>query len=64
MPYSTLKPWQKQSVCPALTLPVRRVYNNGFVRNDSNHRYTTSRSTYADMLRFGWTGEGVVMCTP
>jgi hypothetical protein len=49
-------------ICPALTIPVWRAYNNGFVRNDSNHRYTTSRSQYAAMLGLGWKGEGVVMC--
>ena len=27
-----------------------------------NHRYTVSSSSYADMLRQGWTGEGVVFC--
>ena len=26
--------------CPAGWLSVNRAYNNGFVRNDSNHRFT------------------------
>ena len=35
--------------CPFGYLAVNRAYNNGFPRNDSNHRYTTSDSTWRDM---------------
>jgi len=49
-------------VCANDRVPVYRAYNQGYANNDSNHRYTTSRSTLADMQRFGWAGEGVVFC--
>ena len=51
--------------CPAGLLPVYRAYNNGFARGiDSNHRITSNRSDYLQTVSAGWTGEGVVMCTP
>jgi hypothetical protein len=50
--------------CPGWTLPVYRAYNNGFARNDSNHRYMTSAAVYAQMVAQGWSGEGAVMCAP
>nr|MBP8295529.1 hypothetical protein [Burkholderiales bacterium] len=49
-------------VCPADTIPVFRVYNNGYPQNDSNHRYTTSRMTREQMRALGWTDEGTVFC--
>jgi hypothetical protein len=49
--------------CPFGMLQVNRAYNNGFARNDSNHRFSTSDSTMAEMARKGWTVEGTVMCT-
>ena len=48
--------------CPAGWLSVNRAYNNGFVRNDSNHRFTTSDSSIREMGRKGWAVEGTVMC--
>ncbi|MBP8295166.1 MAG: hypothetical protein KAX84_03600, partial [Burkholderiales bacterium] len=48
--------------CPAETVAIRRVYNNGFKQNDSNHRYVTSVALYDEMTRLGWTGEGTVFC--
>jgi hypothetical protein len=51
-------------VCPLLTQPVYRAYNNGFARNDSNHRYSTKLSALQAMAALGWTVEGLVMCTP
>jgi hypothetical protein len=42
---------------------VNRAYNNGWVRNDSNHRFTTSDSTWREMQRKGWNLEGTVMCS-
>ena len=48
--------------CPFGLLSVNRAYNNGFVRNDSNHRFTTSDSSILEMERKGWTVEGTVMC--
>ena len=49
-------------VCPGESIPVFRVYNHRFANNDSNHRYTTSRSTRENMKRDGWTDEGTVFC--
>jgi hypothetical protein len=48
--------------CSAGTTPIYRNYNNGFTRNDSNHRYSTDRAALAAMT--GWTLEGVVFCSP
>jgi hypothetical protein len=49
--------------CPAGYLEVLRAYNRGFPRNDSNHRFTTSDSTWREMERHGWILEGAVMCS-
>lgn len=49
-------------VCPVDTIPVFRVYNNGFPQNDSNHRYTTSRMTREQMRARNWVDEGTVFC--
>lgn len=48
--------------CHESQVPVFRAYNNDFVHNNSNHRYTTSRQVYRDMQARGWLGEGVVFC--
>lgn len=48
--------------CPAGYLAVERAYNNGFPRNDSNHRFSTSDSTMRSMASQGWGVEGNVMC--
>lgn len=48
--------------CPDGWLSVNRAYNNGFARNDSNHRFSTSESTMAEMRRKGWAVEGTAMC--
>ena len=48
--------------CPAGYLSVERAYNNGAARNDSNHRFTTSESTWRAMGARGWALEGTVMC--
>ncbi|HEX4943484.1 MAG TPA: hypothetical protein VFV55_03965 [Usitatibacteraceae bacterium] len=48
--------------CPSGYLQVLRAYNQGFPRNDSNHRFTTSDSTWREMERHGWVLEGAVMC--
>jgi fermentation-respiration switch protein FrsA (DUF1100 family) len=49
-------------VDPAGYLAVERAYNNGFPRNDSNHRFSTSDSTMRSMADKGWGVEGNVMC--
>ena len=50
-------------VCPAGYIGVNRAYNNGYVRNDSNHRFTTSDSSIRSLERAGWTYEGLAMCS-
>jgi uncharacterized protein (DUF1800 family) len=50
--------------CSAGTTPVYRSYNNGFVRNDSNHRFTVDATVFAHSATFGYAPEGVVMCAP
>jgi hypothetical protein len=49
-------------VCPQQTpVPIYRLYNNGFVQNDSSHR-TTKSSAYNQQAALGWSREGPVMC--
>lgn len=50
--------------CPSSTTPVYRSYNNGYSRNDSNHRYTIEYSLWVRMNAQGHATEGVVMCSP
>ena len=51
--------------CPAGTLPLYRLYNDG-QSAAPNHRYTTSLTTWADMIVQGWipegSGVGVIGC--
>lgn len=49
--------------CPDGYIAVNRAYNNGWMRNDSNHRYSTSDSTMRQMQRLGWVYEGISMCS-
>jgi hypothetical protein len=39
-----------------------RLYNNG-KGGEANHRYLTSHSETAEMLREGWIVEGTVFCS-
>lgn len=48
--------------CPANTIPISRIYNNRWMYNDSNHRFTTDASMVQDLLSKGWLSEGTVMC--
>ena len=57
-----IRPVGADGRCPDGFLSVNRAYNNGFPRNDSNHRFTTSDSTLREMGRKGWAMEGTVMC--
>jgi fermentation-respiration switch protein FrsA (DUF1100 family) len=57
-----IRPVDGTGQCPAGYLAVNRAYNNGFVRNDSNHRFTTSDSTIRAMAAKGWSLEGAAMC--
>ena len=49
-------------VCPDGYIAVERAYNNGVVRNDNNHRFSTSDSTMRDTQAAGWKLEGNVFC--
>jgi uncharacterized protein (DUF1800 family) len=50
--------------CAAGTTPVFRSYNNGYARNDSNHRFTVDPTVFAHSASFGYEPEGVAMCAP
>ncbi|MFS8084536.1 MAG: DUF1800 family protein [Acidobacteriota bacterium] len=50
--------------CAANTQPVYRSYNNGYLHNDSNHRYTTDLTVQEKMSGQGYAPEGIVMCAP
>lgn len=50
--------------CSAAQISVFRLYNNRWMSNDSNHRYTTKPVIYEAMQQQGWTGEGVAFCLP
>ncbi len=60
----TRAPAGSTASCPTGSHAVTRLYNNRWRENDSNHRYTTSRSQVAACVRDGWIDEGVVMCAP
>ena len=57
-----IRPVLGDGTCPDGWLSVNRAYNHGFVRNDSNHRFSTSESTMREMARKGWAVEGTAMC--
>jgi Repeat of unknown function (DUF5648) len=51
--------------CAGFTLPVYRLFRgNSRFPDDPNHRFTTSKPIYDDLVSRGWDGEGVVMCVP
>jgi uncharacterized protein (DUF1800 family) len=50
--------------CGAGTTPVYRTYNNGYARNDSNHRFTVDATVYSRAASLGHAPEGVAMCAP
>jgi serine protease len=52
----------KNGVCPSDSVPVHRLYNNRFIFNDSNHRFTTDMDVVTQMTQAGWIYEGVKMC--
>jgi hypothetical protein len=57
-------PDKETGACPVGTIPVYRLWNQ---RTDTNHRYTTSAATKAQMIAAGYLAEGygpdgVVMC--
>lgn len=53
----------QNGLCPsALYTPVYRLYNNRWMFNDSNHRYTIRTDIYQQMISQGWIGEGIALC--
>ena len=50
--------------CPSGFQPVYRLYNEGHTGGKGNHRYTIDLAVYDVYRQIGWTGEGVVMCSP
>ncbi len=48
--------------CPTNTVAINRIYNNRWMYNDSNHRFTTDASVVQDLVSKGWVSEGTVMC--
>lgn len=50
------------SGCATGTVPLYRNYNNRWMHNDSNHRFTTDYNAYQQMIAKGWAAEGIVMC--
>ena len=51
-----------EGACPGDDVPVFRNYNGRFAQHDSNHRYSTDPTVYAQMSASSWTPEGVVFC--
>ncbi|CAH1386132.1 S8 family peptidase [Candidatus Nitrotoga sp. M5] len=48
--------------CPVDTVPIYRLYNNRWMYNDSNHRFTTDITEVNAMVLKSWVSEGLVMC--
>ncbi len=46
-------------VCPADTRPIYRAYNNRWMFNDSNHRFTTDMGVIDELVANKWVFEGV-----
>ena len=55
-------PLPQAGQCGADTVPVHRLYNNRFLFNDSNHRFTTQSANIAPLEAEGWVYEGVAFC--
>ena len=51
------------NTCPGGFVPIYRSYNNGFARNDSNHRYVADIAVHQSMIARGWADEGIVFCS-
>ncbi|CAG9933091.1 protein of unknown function [Candidatus Nitrotoga arctica] len=50
------------NTCPGDTIPIYRLYNNRWMYNDSNHRFTTDTTEVKAMALKNWVSEGLVMC--
>jgi YVTN family beta-propeller protein len=65
--FNTMLPDSGSGACPAGTIPVYRLYNNG-MGNAPNHRFVTSFAERQNMISSGWIAEGsgigVGMCVP
>lgn len=49
--------------CPSTYTTVKRLYNNRYAQNDSNHRYTVADRDFNAMAAAGWSAEGAVFCS-
>jgi YVTN family beta-propeller protein len=65
--FNAMLPDSVSGACPAGTVPVYRMYNNG-MGNAPNHRFVTSFAERQNMIGAGWVAEGagigVGMCVP
>jgi hypothetical protein len=65
--FNTMLPDTASGACPAGTIPVYRLYNNG-MGNAPNHRFVTELAERQKMVNQGWVAEGagigVGMCVP
>jgi Repeat of unknown function (DUF5648) len=65
--FNTMLPDAASGACPAGTIPVYRLYNNG-MGNAPNHRFVTELAERQKMVTQGWVAEGagtgVGMCVP
>jgi hypothetical protein len=65
--FNTMLPDATSGACPAGTIPVYRLYNNG-MGNAPNHRFVTELAEQQKMVSQGWVAEGagigVGMCVP
>ena len=52
----------RRATSEAGTVPVHRLYNNRFMFNDSNHRFTSDFANIAPLVVLGWTYEGIAFC--
>jgi len=50
--------------CSAGMRALFRVYNGGYLYNESDHRFVASLRMYEELIAEGWDGEGVALCVP
>ncbi len=50
------------SQCGSGEKPIYRVYNNRYMYNDANHRFTSRADFVQQMVAQGWVAEGVAFC--
>lgn len=49
--------------CPSGQSPIYRLYNNRWMFNDSNHRFTPDAGIRDQMVARGWVDEGIAFCS-